>query len=119
MFLSKKGLYDFNQGKEKQLIKRIIGLPGDRVVVKEGKITIYNSENPEGFDPDKTLSYGDHITEATEGNVDITVGAGEFFAVGDNRSDSLDSRYFGTVDASDIVGTLSLRILPLSEAEKF
>jgi len=115
----KRGLYDFSSNREKQLIKRIVGLPGDRVVVKDGKITIFNEENPGGFNPDETLSYGDQIQEETGGNVDITVGAGEVFVVGDNRDNSLDSRSFGSIPVTDIIGTLSARILPLSNAEKF
>jgi signal peptidase I len=115
----KRGLYDFSNNKEKQLIKRIVGLPGDRVVVKDGAITVFNSDNPNGFNPDKTMDYGRGILEETEGNVDVTVEAGHVFLIGDNRDNSLDSRIFGTVPSADIVGTLSARILPLSEAKKF
>lgn len=103
---------------DKQLIKRVVGLPGDRVVVKDNQLTIYNIDNPEGFSPDKTLPYGSVIKE-TSGEVDLVVPAGEVFAVGDNRSNSLDSRYFGTVPASDIVGKLGLRVYPFNNAEVF
>jgi signal peptidase I len=115
----KRGLFDFNSGKEKQLIKRVIGIPGDRVVVKDGKVTVYNSEHPNGFNPDDFYDYGKDLTDITEGNVDITVGSGEVFVMGDNRANSLDSREFGAIPAHDIVGTLSSRILPLSQAKKF
>jgi signal peptidase I len=115
----KRGLFDFNTDQEKQLIKRIIGLPGDRVVVKNGKITVYNSEHPSGFNPDSSLPYGATLSGNTDGSIDVNVGAGEIFVVGDNRDNSLDSRSFGTVPATDIIGTLSSRILPLSEAKKF
>lgn len=115
----KKGLFDFDTNKEKQLIKRIIGLPGDRVVVKDGVITVFNDENPNGFNPDETMDYGDDIAASASGNVDITVGAGEVFVVGDNRDSSLDSRSFGPIPVTDIVGTLSARILPLDSIKKF
>lgn len=114
----KRGLYEDNSTKEKQLIKRVLALPGERVTVKDGKVTIYNSANPDGFLPDKTMPYGKDIT-TTEGNIDLTVPAGEVFVVGDNRANSLDSRYFGPIPASDIVGKLAARILPLGTAEKF
>lgn len=115
----KKGMFDFNSNKEKQLIKRVMGVPGDRITVKDGVITIYNTDNPDGFRPDETLDYGKEITQPTSGNVDINVGPGEIFVVGDNRDNSLDSRVFGAVPAQDVVGTLSIRILPLSEVQRF
>lgn len=114
----KRGLYENNSGKEKQLIKRVIGLPGDRVKIDNGVITVYNTEYPDGFNPDKTLPYGKDIGR-TEGGVDIIVPAGEVFVCGDNRANSLDSRFFGPVPAKDIVGQLIARILPLGEAERF
>jgi signal peptidase I len=105
-------------GGAKQLIKRVIGVPGDRVVVKDGSITIYNKQHPDGFNPDKTGSWGNVITTTT-GNVDVTVKAGEVFACGDNRTNSLDSRIIGTIPAKDIVGKLIFRIYPLRDAQVF
>ena len=54
----------------KQLIKRVIGLPGERVVVNNGAFTIYNAAYPEGFNPDKS---GDYHIDATQtvGNFDV------------------------------------------------
>jgi len=115
----KKGLYEDNGTKEKQLIKRVIALPGERIVVKNGKMTVYNTTHTDGFSPDSTLPYGKVITSTTEGNVDITVPAGEVFVCGDNRANSLDSRYFGPVSTNEIVGKLVARILPFNQAEKF
>jgi len=114
----KKGLYENNSNKEKQLIKRVIALPGERVTVQDQKVTVYNTENPDGFSPDKTLPYGTVITN-TDGNIDLTVPAGEVFVIGDNRKNSLDSRYFGPVPLHDIVGKLAVRILPLNSVKKF
>lgn len=114
----KRGLIDEQLGKDKQLIKRVIGLPGDRVVVSNGVLTIYNKGHPDGFEPDKTLPYGSIIT-TTPGNVDITVPPGEVFVCGDNRPNSLDSRTFGTIPAHDIVGKLILRIMPFNDVKSF
>lgn len=105
-------------GGAKQLIKRVIALPGERVVVKDGVVTVYNQAHPNGFSPDKTLPYGKVITD-TIGDVDLTVPEGEVFVCGDNRSNSLDSRYFGTVPADNIVGKLGLRVYPFNKAERF
>jgi signal peptidase I len=103
---------------EKQLIKRVIGLPGERVVVKNGQITVYNKEFPNGFSPDKTLPYGKVIV-TTPGNVDITLGEDEVYVCGDNRTNSLDSRVFGPIKSKQIVGKLVLRVLPLNTVTKF
>lgn len=102
-----------------QLIKRVIGLPGERVVVESGNIIIYNKSNPDGFMPDKTLGLELGITA---GNVDITVPDGHIFVSGDHREQggSLDSRNeLGTIPLDLIVGELVLRILPISDVEVF
>jgi signal peptidase I len=103
---------------EKQLIKRVIGLPGDRVVIKNGATTIYNNENPDGFNVDQNGPEAKAI-KRTSGNVDLVVKEGTVFLMGDNRENSLDSRVFGPVDSQDIVGTLSFRIYPFSQFTKF
>lgn len=105
-------------GTDKQLIKRVIALPGERVVVKDGSVTVYNNDFPNGFNPDRTLPYGSVIHETT-GNVDTTLKSDEVFAMGDNRSNSLDSRVFGPVKSDQIVGKLVIRILPLNSVKKF
>jgi len=114
----KRGLYEDEGNKEKQLIKRVIALPGERVVVKDGILTVYNTDRPEGFQPDKELPYAGAIP-TTPGEVDTVVPAGSIFVCGDNRPNSLDSRSFGPIPENDIVGKLVARILPLSDAEKF
>ncbi len=103
------GLTDYG---DRQLIKRVIGLPGERVVVKNGQVTIYNDDSPEGFSPDKSEDYAESTTN-TEGNIDVTIKENEVFVMGDNRNNSLDSRSFGPIYADDIVGILAFRIFPL------
>ncbi len=112
------GLSEFGQEDSKQLIKRVIGLPGERVVVSDGEITVYNNEHPGGFSPDKTLPYGTHIP-TTSGNVDVTLRKHQLFVSGDNRPDSLDSRAFGPINANQIVGKLLLRVFPIGQAKAF
>ena len=115
---SESGLSEFGQQDTKQLIKRVIGLPGDRVVLKDDAYTIYNSAHPRGFKPDKSLPYG-HNIPPTSGNVDITLGKDQLFVSGDNRPDSLDSRAFGPIKADQIVGKLIIRVFPLDQAQVF
>ncbi len=115
---NESGLSQFGQQDTKQLIKRVIGLPGDRVVVKDGAYTIYNKSHPQGFDPDRTLPYGKNIPY-TSGNIDVTLTKGQLFVSGDNRPDSLDSRAFGPINATQIVGKLILRVFPVNQSKAF
>ena len=105
-------------GQSRQLVKRVITVPGERVTVMDGKVMVYNAENPDGFNPDEGQEYSKSI-KTTPGNVDITVQEGQVFALGDNRTNSLDSRFFGPVDSDDIVGRLGVRIFPLNKAQSF
>lgn len=111
-------LGSYGEAPGKQLIKRVIALPGERIVVKNNKATVYNKEHPNGFQPDKTLPYGKVIPE-TSGDIDLVVPKGRVFVMGDNRPNSLDSRVFGPVAAKDIVGKLVLRVWPAGEMKSF
>lgn len=113
-----KELGSFGQDTSKQLVKRVIALPGERVTVKDGKVYVYNKENPEGFVPDDTLPYGEAIQE-TIGEKDVTVPEGSLYVLGDNRANSLDSRSFGPIDANDVVGKLVMRVWPLGNTKTF
>lgn len=114
------GLSSYGQAGDHQLIKRVIGLPGDRVIIKDNIVTVYNSEHPDGFQPDKTLPYGSSLEiPVTNGNLDITLNEHQLFVLGDNRIESLDSRTFGPIELDNVVGKLVARIFPLSKAEKF
>ena len=101
----------------KQLIKRVIGLPGEHVVVENGSITVYNASHPYGFNPDKSGQY--EAADITPGNIDLTLGHNQLFVCGDNRPNSEDSRAFGPINASQIVGKLSFRIFPLSKLHHY
>lgn len=104
---------------EKQLIKRVIGLPGERVVVAEGKITVYNKQSPNGFNPDTTGKYKIDDGKITTGSVDVTLEKNQIFVSGDNRPNSEDSRYFGPIDTNQVVAKLVLRILPLNKVDSY
>lgn len=94
-------------------VKRVIGLPGERVVVNDGKVTIYNKEHPQG------LILGEEYIEpgvVTQGRVDTVVEKDKFFVMGDNRTPggSYDSRDWGTLPQYDIIGRAELRLLPVN-----
>jgi signal peptidase I len=103
---------------QKQLIKRVVGLPGNRVVVADGRITVYDAGHPSGFNPDTT---GDYRINAPTivGNGDWTLQNDELFVCGDNRGNSEDSRYFGPIKTDTVIAKLVLRILPLNQAQSF
>ena len=107
-----------NSEGSKQLIKRVMALPGERVVVKEGILTVYSSARPNGFQPDKEGAYGNVIVH-TGIDGEWTVGEGQIFVCGDNRDNSLDSRSFGPIDTKDIVGTAAFRFLPVKTTRSF
>jgi len=86
-------------------IKRIIGLPGETVEIKDGLIKIYNLNFPEG----KVLKEP-YIEEITPGNIKISLKKNEFFVLGDNRDHSSDSRSWGAVSREYITGRVWLSI---------
>jgi signal peptidase I len=112
------GLFDIRGSQEKQLIKRVVGLPHERIVVDNGFILVYNSDHPNGFNPDLGGEYEIERTN-TPGKVDITLGEQEIFVAGDNRPNSEDSRYFGAVEVNAVVGKLVMRVLPANKAQRF
>lgn len=94
-------------------IKRAIGLPSERVVIRNGTIRIYNDANPGGLLLDEPYVGGIVL----EGDVDVVVPTGQVFVVGDNRHPgaSQDSRIIGPIPLERVVGTANLRLLPLSQ----
>ncbi len=94
-----------NTSQPTYLIKRVIGLPGERVVIHKGVITVINQGHPNGFNPDQNAKWAKtmHTTELDE--VDVTLQADEVFVCGDNRPESIDSRTYGPVKLHEIVGS--------------
>jgi signal peptidase I len=92
-------------------IKRIVGLPGERVVVESDSIRIYNAEFPNGFTLDEATYLPDSYF--TAGMIDRTLEAEEYFLFGDNREHSSDSRAFGPVTKDAFAGAAWLRLWPL------
>jgi len=90
-------------------IKRIIALPGERIKVSGGKVTLFNAAHPEGESLDETSYLG---SAYTAGEKDLTLSSSEYFLMGDNRSASLDSRIFGAVPRNFIVGRVWFRGWP-------
>jgi signal peptidase I len=109
---------------DQYIIKRVIAFPGERVIVKDGELTVYNNEHPDGFKPDSDTrkSDTDGPKKDTAGEVDMVVPQGELFVAGDNRegTHSFDSRYgLGTVPYCRIIGPVSIRLFPFNHIRLF
>lgn len=94
------------------IIKRIIGLPGETVHVNDGKVTIINKENPNGINIDDDYVIVEHRTHES---FEIKLSSTEYFVMGDNRSNSTDSRVWGPLEEKYIIGRPLLRLLPISK----
>jgi signal peptidase I len=103
-------VFKYPENPSKNFIKRIIGLPGETVIVTENSVKIINIENPEGFLLDQP--YVVH-----KANVAVTkkLGDNEYFVMGDNRADSFDSRYWGPLDRKFILGRPVVQLYPLNK----
>jgi signal peptidase I len=109
-----------NHVSEEELIKRVIGLPGERVVIANNSLTIYNSNNLNGFNPDNAPCC--HNLLEPIGTFKTLVPDGQVFAMGDNRNPgaSIDSRSsVGNIDSGEIIGKVVLRIYPFNKIKLF
>ena len=89
-------------------IKRVVGISGDTVAVRDGVLFVNGEKTREDY-----VDYG--LTDATFfGPTDVP--KGHVYVMGDNRSNSLDSRSYGPVPETDLLGEVSLRIWPLGRA---
>lgn len=118
VIFSRNDSSEFGSTKPRQLIKRVIALPGEDIMLKDNAYTVFNKENPNGFNPDDA-PYGKVIT-TTSGDISrFTIAEDSVFVSGDNRPNSLDSRAFGPVPLQDLIGKLSLRVYPFNKGQKF
>ncbi|MBP9761302.1 MAG: signal peptidase I [Candidatus Magasanikbacteria bacterium] len=95
-------------------LKRVIGLPGERVRVEDNKVIVYNNEHPEGIVLDE-----EYLVETTPGSIHYTLGPDQYFVLGDNRDSSFDSRRFGPISRDSIVGKAWVRGWPFSRVGTF
>jgi signal peptidase I len=105
---------------EEFIVKRVIAFAGERVVLANGEYRVYNSANPNGFNPDDA-NHGEP-GKPTSGTVDTVVPEGTLFVSGDHRegAHSLDSRNgLGFIPLYDIIGPVSLRIYPFTAIRTF
>jgi signal peptidase I len=98
---------------DKNFIKRIIGLPGETVKIEGEKVTIINTENPEGLELPQSYVVNKFASE----NISVTLSQDEYFVMGDNRAESFDSRYWGPLNKKYLLGQPVIRLLPVSKID--
>ncbi len=106
-------IFDLPQNTSRALIKRVIGLPGEIVVLNGAKINIINAQYPEGFTLEEPYLDPANLGGASE--MRITLDQDQFFVLGDNRRASADSRLWGVLPREDIVGRVLFRLYPFDE----
>ncbi len=99
---------------QEYFIKRVIGLPGEKVEIKDGRVYVYNDKHKDG-----TVLQEDYLPPGTDTpgmNEDyVILGEDEYFLLGDNRNSSKDSRSFGPVKESFVIGKVLLRGWPFDK----
>ncbi len=105
------------------IVKRVIGLPGERVTLQDGHYVVYNEAHPDGFNPDDDNN--GEPGKPTSGTADQVVPEGEIFVSGDHRQGnfSFDSRNgdqgMGTIPLYDVIGPVGMRIFPFNKIRTF
>jgi signal peptidase I len=104
------------------LVKRVIGLPGERIGAVDGKITINGRILAEPWLPPGPQTYTEPLPGDPNPQFNLPPGgylipAGEYYVMGDNRVDSEDSRWFGPIPGSLIVGRAVAVVWPLSQVK--
>lgn len=105
-------VFKYPRDPKQYFIKRIIGLPNEKVKIKDQKIETYNSEFPNGKVLNEFYLPAD---DTTKGDITVQLGPDEYFVLGDNRPFSSDSRYWGAVSRDLIVGRTWIRAWPPKE----
>ena len=109
-------VFNYPYDNSQKFIKRIIGLPGETLKIKEGEIRIYSEEGLEIF-----LDESDYLPGmiATVGETEIKLGYNQYFVLGDNRQFSFDSRRFGPIVKENIIGKVAIRMWPFDSLSLF
>lgn len=109
-------VFSYPNDPSQYFLKRVIGLPGETVIVRNGQVIVISKNFPNGIILNEVyLRSGLN----TPGDVSATIKEGQYFVMGDNRSASWDSRGFGPISESAIVGRVWIRGWPFDRAQAF
>lgn len=105
-------IFKYPHDPSRSFIKRIIGLPGETVVLQGNTVIIQNTEHPDGFTLEEPYVIP---TNARPSTMSMTLADGQYFVMGDNRKASADSRSWGALPEQNIVGRAYVRLFPFNE----
>lgn len=100
-------IFKYPKDPKKSFIKRVIGLPNETVVIRDGVVVILNTEHPEGLVLEEP-----YIKLVKKDDFQFKLGNEEYFVLGDNRPSSADSRVWGAVPEDNIIGRPIIRFFP-------
>jgi signal peptidase I len=111
-------VFRYPRNPREYFIKRIIGLPGEKVQIKDGQVYIYNEANPDGYLLEESYLPDNASTYSAVDDI-VSLSSEEVYVLGDNRNASKDSRSFGPVNKSFITGKVLLRGWPVDRIDFF
>jgi len=110
-------VFHYPRNPKRYFIKRIIALPKETIHLEGTKTVIKNTDHPDGFILKE--SYVKPAYEKRNKSLTVTLGADEYFVMGDNRASSMDSRYWGPLEKRYITGRVLLRLYPFLRTHFF
>ena len=111
-------VFRYPKNPQEYFIKRIIALPEEKIKIEDGEVYIFNNEFKEGFTLDESYLSESLKTYSISSEL-VELSHDEYYVLGDNRNSSKDSRSFGPIDKSFIIGKVLFRGWPFDRINLF